>query len=305
MSILNLLGSTITDAVDFLVEKNRYQAQLNRLKMIMKAETQKINDTYLEMGKKYYEEIKDEQDNQPYSEELQKIEKAKARLKKAQECYCGLKTNGEINPDIYEGEPDIKACSDKPDQSGEIAEKLKKDATELSCETKEKISVAAEQLKVNAGKAAKVAKEKAGEAAVFAKDTGVQVADFAKEKAETFKKPKEQGIMDMATDVYEGVDNIAVDMIEECNEELPKDENCTEDVVAMTDDISEKITEKATEVKAAVLNKAEEIKESAADIAEDVKQKAEDAADTIVEKTKEVKDTVVKKADNVAKALKE
>ena len=51
MNILNTIGSGITQAIDTVVEKNRYIAYTNRLKFVIKSETETLNRAYSALGK--------------------------------------------------------------------------------------------------------------------------------------------------------------------------------------------------------------------------------------------------------------
>ena len=62
MNILNTVLGTVNTAVDTIssaahtvVEKNRVNAKLNRLRTIMKNESELMNRAYIALGKQYYE----------------------------------------------------------------------------------------------------------------------------------------------------------------------------------------------------------------------------------------------------------
>lgn len=96
MVIMDTLKGTVNTAVDTistvaqtLVEKNRTNAKLNRLRFIMKNESELMNRAYIALGKQYYENKKGGSSNQTESEEklFAVIEKSKAKIAKARECY--------------------------------------------------------------------------------------------------------------------------------------------------------------------------------------------------------------------------
>ncbi|MCI5655574.1 MAG: hypothetical protein SOT80_08050 [Candidatus Pseudoruminococcus sp.] len=85
MNFLNTIGSGITQAIDTVVEKNRYIAYTNRLKFVIKSETETLNRAYSALGKHFYKDLKGD----PESAEVQRlckvIDVAQERLKKAQD----------------------------------------------------------------------------------------------------------------------------------------------------------------------------------------------------------------------------
>lgn len=58
MNIFESIGSCLNDAVQAVVEKNRINAQVNRLRLVMRSESKTMNKAYLELGKEYYKKIK-------------------------------------------------------------------------------------------------------------------------------------------------------------------------------------------------------------------------------------------------------
>lgn len=96
MAFLDSVKIGLTTAVDTvsgitqtLVEKNRVNAQLNRLRTIMKNECEMINRAYITLGKKYYEnKMNNKTEACDNEEELFKIiENSKEQIRKARERY--------------------------------------------------------------------------------------------------------------------------------------------------------------------------------------------------------------------------
>ena len=52
---LNCAVETVSSVTQTLVEKNRQNAQLNRLRTVMRNECEMINRAYISLGKKYYD----------------------------------------------------------------------------------------------------------------------------------------------------------------------------------------------------------------------------------------------------------
>ena len=52
---MNTAGETLSTMAQTFVEKNRTKAKLNRLRMVMKSESELMNRAYIALGKEYYE----------------------------------------------------------------------------------------------------------------------------------------------------------------------------------------------------------------------------------------------------------
>ncbi len=96
MTFLDTLKEGIGTAVDTistvaqnLIEKNRTNAKLSRLRSVMKSESELMNRAYIALGKGYYEQIKrGEAPNNEREEKLvQLIDNCKAKIAKARDCY--------------------------------------------------------------------------------------------------------------------------------------------------------------------------------------------------------------------------
>ena len=89
-STMNTVADTITTVAQNFVEKNRTKAKLNRLRMVMKSESELMNRAYIALGKEYYEMLK--KGDVTAADEKQKnllgvIDNSKAKIAKARECY--------------------------------------------------------------------------------------------------------------------------------------------------------------------------------------------------------------------------
>lgn len=112
MNIFNTIGAGITQAIDTVVEKNRYLAYTNRLKYVIKSETETLNRAYCALGKHFYKDLKGD----PESAEVQRLCKviaiAQERLKKAQDrleyvIMYGIPETNKTEEPISEDEPII------------------------------------------------------------------------------------------------------------------------------------------------------------------------------------------------------
>lgn len=173
MMIFDTVKGTVSTAVDTIssvaqsiVEKNRTKAKLNRLRLVMKSESELMNRAYIALGKQLYESQKNGKAVSAENQEklFEVIEKSKAKISRARECYRKIVDS---QNDIFYGNPDEEkdyssnevvditvACSNESDYKSSPFESLEaqvktavdeiKDEAE---ETAEKVEEKAEELK--------------------------------------------------------------------------------------------------------------------------------------------------------------
>lgn len=80
---------TIASVTQDLVEKNRTNAKLNRLRLVMKNESELMNRAYIALGKGCYEKAKkgEEMPLEQKQKLIDVIDVSKAKIAKARECY--------------------------------------------------------------------------------------------------------------------------------------------------------------------------------------------------------------------------
>ena len=83
---------TVSSVTQTLIEKNRQNAQLNRLRTVMRNESEMINRAYITLGKKYYDgKVNGREESCENEQELFRIiENSKAQIKKARERYLKI-----------------------------------------------------------------------------------------------------------------------------------------------------------------------------------------------------------------------
>ena len=89
----------ITDAAHSVVEKNKKNAQLNRLRRVMKQENDTMAKAYQALGKIFYENMTDEQ-REENALLCQILERSSSRMEKAHRRYVEVmndKENDEVN----------------------------------------------------------------------------------------------------------------------------------------------------------------------------------------------------------------
>lgn len=82
MSFFGTVTGSVTKAVDYVVEKNRKAALVNRIRIVIKNERENEARAYVALGKYYFENLRDAQNEE--TEPLCKaVELADKRMKKA------------------------------------------------------------------------------------------------------------------------------------------------------------------------------------------------------------------------------
>nr|WP_316617971.1 hypothetical protein [uncultured Ruminococcus sp.] len=175
-STMNTAADTITTVAQNFVEKNRTKAKLNRLRMVMKSESELMNRAYIALGKEYYEMLK--KGDVTTADEKQKnllgvIDNSKAKIAKARECYrMVLESQSEFvyavpsapekkpaevkqedvvditvacsNEDDYDSNP-FDAVAEKAEEVAEKAEDAAEKAAETAADAKEHIAKAVKE----------------------------------------------------------------------------------------------------------------------------------------------------------------
>lgn len=163
---LNSAVDTISAVTHTIIEKNRTNAQLNRLRLVMKNESEMINRAYIALGKHYYESsIKGEAfvPAQNESELFKVIETSKTKIKKARERYSQILENQTV--EIYDNydkntiEDITVACSNEDEYAGSpfpVKEEKPQNVEDITVAVKEtaeavedKVSDVAEEVKEN------------------------------------------------------------------------------------------------------------------------------------------------------------
>jgi hypothetical protein len=120
LSFIEKISGALSDSLDYLIDKNRQRAQLNRMATVIKNETEILNRAYIALGKHYYKTLDGKAEDSDISQILDTIKSAKIRLKKAKTRYeyifrYGVPTPG-IRDDIsvaYLDNDDITSCNRK------------------------------------------------------------------------------------------------------------------------------------------------------------------------------------------------
>lgn len=157
---------TISSVAQSIVEKNRTNAKLNRLRLVMKSESELMNRAYIALGKQLYESQKNGKAVSAENQEklFEVIERSKAKIARARECYRKIVDS---QNDIFYGNPDEEqeysskevvditvACSNESDYKSSpfesIEAQVKTAVDEIKDEAEEtagKVEEKAEELK--------------------------------------------------------------------------------------------------------------------------------------------------------------
>lgn len=198
MAILDTLKGSVNTAVDTiatvtqnLVEKNRINAKLNRLRFIMKNESELMNRAYIALGKQYYENKKGGSAKQAESEEklFDVIESSKAKIAKARECYRQIVDS---QNDIFYGK--ITATEQKPAKVD--SENLVDITVACSNENEYENSPFAEDVKEKTEEI----KEEISEKTEDAKQEALDMLEKLEGKAEEVKEEIEQSVENAVED---------------------------------------------------------------------------------------------------------
>lgn len=202
MAIMDTLKGTVNTAVDTistvaqtLVEKNRTNAKLNRLRFIMKNESELMNRAYIALGKQYYENKKGGSTKQAESEEklFAVIENSKAKIAKARECYRQIVDS---QNDIFYGkvttseQETVKLNSDDlVDITVACSNENEYDSSPFASNTAKD---AAEEIKTDVENAAQDVKEAVSEVAEKAEQAVENAAETVEEIAEDIEASNEE-----------------------------------------------------------------------------------------------------------------
>lgn len=174
-----LAADAATDIAQALVEKSRLRANANRIKQVIKGDTELRNQAYIELGRYYYENLREGADAEQESLCVV-VDKTTARINKASKKYVELLNQSN----------DVKV-------SGENTEKIKSIVTDKA----EKIKNSAETKVANIKDMAKDTTEKV-------KDKAVSVSDKVKEKAADLKDKAKDTVLDISDKAKDKVDDL-------------------------------------------------------------------------------------------------
>ncbi len=177
---VKLAADAATDIAQSLMEKSRMRANANRIKQVIKGDTELRNQAYIELGRYFYENLR-EQAGDEQEALCVVIDKTSARISKASKKYLEL-INGasELNLSSENTEKIKQIVTDK-------AKQVKESADATVDELKEKAKATTEKAKIKVEDLSDMAVIKAQDLSFKAKETTADLTDKAKEKVDDFK----------------------------------------------------------------------------------------------------------------------
>ena len=243
MEVLNMafdtVKSTVGTAVDTLstvaqsfVEKNRTKAKLNRLRMVMKNESELMNRAYIALGKEYYEVLKkgDVEATDKQEKLLEVIDSCKAKIARARNCYREIiESQNEFLYSAPAGNEQIDcaevvditvACSNESDYSSSPFEHAGEAAEEKAEEVKE----AAENAKEAVAEKAVSIREAVAEKAETIRETVAEKAEVIKDAVEDKAGDIKDSVAKKAKKAKAVKNSVHQAVKEALDEEYPEDE---------------------------------------------------------------------------------
>lgn len=215
MSTVNTAVETLSTVAQNFVEKNRTKAKLNRLRMVMKNESELMNRAYIALGKEYYQVLKkgDAEPTEKQEKLLEVIDSCKAKIARARDCYRTIVESQ--NEYIYATPANNKetvsttdviditvACSNESDYK-----------TSPFSDAKEAVKEKAEDIKETVAEK----KEDVAEKAENIKEAAVEISEDIKDAAADTKKV-------VAENVKETKEKVSKTVKKALDEECPEDE---------------------------------------------------------------------------------
>ena len=215
MSTVNTAVETLSTVAQNFVEKNRTKAKLNRLRMVMKSESELMNRAYIALGKEYYQILKkgDAEPTEKQEKLLEVIDSCKAKIARARDCYRTIVESQ--NEYIYATPANNKetvsttdviditvACSNESDYK-----------TSPFSDAKEAVKEKAEDIKETVAEK----KEDVAEKAENIKEAAVEISEDIKDAAADTKKI-------VAENVKETKEKVSKTVKKALDEECPEDE---------------------------------------------------------------------------------
>lgn len=168
-----LAADAATDIAQVFVEKSRLRAKAHRIKQIIKKDAELRNQAYIELGRYYYDNLRNADDTQQEALCVV-VDKTTARIDKASRKYVELlNQSGEIKFESDSGEKIKQIITDK---AIDIKEKSIDKAKDFSDKAKDKAKDLSDK-----------AKEKTQDVKAKAKEAVADISDKAKSKVDDFK----------------------------------------------------------------------------------------------------------------------
>lgn len=218
---VKIAADAATDVAQALVEKSRLRAKANRIKQVIKADTELRNQAYIELGRYFYDNLRD-CDNEELESLCVVVDKTTTRINKASRKYVELMSNSsDVKLSGENTEKLKKLVSDK-------ADKLKDTSAEKVKDIKEKAKTSSLKAKNKAVDISNKAKIAAQDLSVKAKETVADISDKAKDKVDDFKAfiAPDENVDDIINNIESDDDVFSVEKPEIINEDAESVTEC-------------------------------------------------------------------------------
>ncbi len=234
---VKIAADAATDVAQALVEKSRLRAKANRIKQVIKADTELRNQAYIELGRYFYDNLRD-CDNDELESLCVVVDKTTTRINKASRKYVELMSNSsDVKLSGENAEKLKKLVSDK-------ADKLKDTSAEKVKDIKEKAKTSSLKAKNKAVDISNKAKIAAQDLSVKAKETVADISDKAKDKVDDFKAfiAPDENVDDIINNIESDDDVFSVEKPEIINEDAESVTECINEFEA-PDELEEAFNE--------------------------------------------------------------
>lgn len=234
---VKIAADAATDVAQALVEKSRLRAKANRIKQVIKADTELRNQAYIELGRYFYDNLRD-CDNEELESLCVVVDKTTTRINKASRKYVELMSNSsDVKLSGENTEKLKKLVSDK-------ADKLKDTSAEKVKDIKEKAKTSSLKAKNKAVDISNKAKIAAQDLSVKAKETVADISDKAKDKVDDFKAfiAPDENVDDIINNIESDDDIFSVEKPEIINEDAESVTECINEFEA-PDELEEAFNE--------------------------------------------------------------
>ncbi len=232
----NTASDTLTNVTQNIVEKSHNKTKLNHLKKEMRSELESLNRAYIELGKEYYNLLKNS-DSAPLNDKqahlIKDIEKSRTKIASDLKCYRAIL-------EIKTEEPREKisksttVISEKKTEA--VTEPVEEKAEIVPEPTEEKIETVIEPVEEKTEPVTEPVEEKTAPITEPTEEKAEPVTEPAEKKAEPVTEPVEEKTETVAEPAEEKAETIP-EPIEEKEETVAKPVVKTAESIARTADV--------------------------------------------------------------------
>ncbi len=220
---VRLAADAATDIAQTLIEKNRMRANANRIKQVIKGDTELRNQAYIELGRYFYENLREDADSEQEALCVV-VDKTTARITKASKKYVELISDAK----------DLKIPSENSD-------KIKQAVSDKAKKAKDATEAKVNDIKGKATKTAQQAKDKAVDLGTKAKEKATDLTDKAKNTAMDLTAKTKETVFDIGDKAKDKFDDFKAFIApDEDLDDIIDGNNELEDMIAQQEEIIKK-----------------------------------------------------------------